>query len=129
MDDVNVHYNSNKPAQLQAHAYAQGTDIHLGPGQEKHLPHEAWHVVLFHAKPLLVLSGDQLYRMNYRKMLKTHVESGAHATIACLPVDRQAATVRSVRPSDPDARGDHRPDHVEHVGSHEIARQHGDLGR
>lgn len=45
MDDVRVHYNSPKPAQLQAHAYAQGTDIHLGPGQEKHLPHEAWHVV------------------------------------------------------------------------------------
>lgn len=45
LDDVNVHYNSDKPAQLQAHAYAQGTEIHLGPGQEKHLPHEAWHVV------------------------------------------------------------------------------------
>ncbi len=45
MDDVKVHYNSPKPAQLQAHAYAQGTDIHLAPGQEKHLPHEAWHVV------------------------------------------------------------------------------------
>ncbi|MDC3132675.1 DUF4157 domain-containing protein [Flavobacteriaceae bacterium] len=45
MDDVKVNYNSDKPAQLQAHAYAQGTDIHLGPGQEKHLPHEAWHVV------------------------------------------------------------------------------------
>src|SRR5690606_14686236 len=45
MDDVKVHYNSDRPAQLQAHAYAQGTDIHLAPGQEKHLPHEAWHVV------------------------------------------------------------------------------------
>jgi hypothetical protein len=45
MDDVRVHYNSGQPAQLNAHAYAQGTDIHLGPGQEKHLPHEAWHVV------------------------------------------------------------------------------------
>jgi hypothetical protein len=45
MDDVKVHYNSAKPAQLQAHAYAQGTDIHLAPGQERHLPHEAWHVV------------------------------------------------------------------------------------
>ncbi len=45
LDDVKVHCNSDKPAQLQAHAYAQGTDIHLGPGQEKHLPHEAWHVV------------------------------------------------------------------------------------
>ena len=45
MDDVNVHYNSAKPATLQAHAFAQGSDIHLGPGQEKHLGHEAWHVV------------------------------------------------------------------------------------
>lgn len=45
MDDVRVHYNSDKPAQLQAHAFAQGTDIHLASGQEKHLPHEAWHVV------------------------------------------------------------------------------------
>ena len=45
MDDVKVHYNSDKPAQLQAHAYAQGTDIHLGAGKEKHLAHEAWHVV------------------------------------------------------------------------------------
>ena len=44
MSDVTVHKNSDKPAQLNAHAYAQGTDIHLGPGQEKHLPHEAWHV-------------------------------------------------------------------------------------
>lgn len=44
MDDVKVHYNSAKPAQLQAHAYAQGIAIHLAPGQEKHLPHEAWHV-------------------------------------------------------------------------------------
>ena len=45
MDDVKVHYNSSKPAQLQALAYTQGTDIHVAPGQEKHLPHEAWHVV------------------------------------------------------------------------------------
>lgn len=45
MDDVKVHYNSDKPAQLQALAYAQGTNIHVAPGQEQHLPHEAWHVV------------------------------------------------------------------------------------
>jgi hypothetical protein len=45
LDDVKVHYNSPKPAQLNAHAYAQGSNIHLASGQEKHLPHEAWHVV------------------------------------------------------------------------------------
>lgn len=45
MDAVRVHYNSSQPAQLNALAYAQGTDIHVAPGQEHHLPHEAWHVV------------------------------------------------------------------------------------
>jgi hypothetical protein len=45
MDDVKVHYNSDKPAQLQALAYTQGTDIHVASGQEEHLTHEAWHVV------------------------------------------------------------------------------------
>ncbi len=45
MDSVKVHYNSSKPAQLNALAYAQGTDIHVGAGHEKHVPHEAWHVV------------------------------------------------------------------------------------
>jgi hypothetical protein len=45
MNDVKVHPNSDQPAQLQAHAFAQGTDIHVAPGQEKHLAHESWHVV------------------------------------------------------------------------------------
>lgn len=45
MDDVKVHYNSSKPAQLNAHAFAQGSSIHIASGQEKHLAHEAWHVV------------------------------------------------------------------------------------
>ncbi|MEX3020895.1 DUF4157 domain-containing protein [Kluyvera sp. STS39-E] len=45
LDHVRVHYNSEKPAAVQAHAYAQGSDIHLASGQEKHLPHELGHVV------------------------------------------------------------------------------------
>jgi hypothetical protein len=45
LDQVKVHYNSAQPAQLNALAYAQGSDIHLAPGQEQHLPHEAWHIV------------------------------------------------------------------------------------
>lgn len=45
LDDVQVHYNSSKPAQLQAYAYTQGTEIYVAAGQERHLPHEAWHVV------------------------------------------------------------------------------------
>jgi len=45
LDHVRVHYASAKPAQLHAHAYAQGSDIHVAPGQAGHLPHEAWHLV------------------------------------------------------------------------------------
>jgi hypothetical protein len=45
MDSVKVHYNSLLPVQQGAMAYTLGNDIHLAPGGEKHLPHEAWHVV------------------------------------------------------------------------------------
>ncbi len=60
MDDVKVHYNSSKPAQLNAHAFAQGNNIHIASGQEKHLPHEAWHVVQQkqgRVKPTLQMKG------------------------------------------------------------------------
>ena len=60
MDDVKVHYNSSKPSQLQAHAYAQGNQIHVAAGQDKHLPHEAWHVVQQkqgRVKPTMNMSG------------------------------------------------------------------------
>lgn len=43
--DVRIHYDSPKPARLDALAYTKGSEIHMGPGQERHLPHEAWHVV------------------------------------------------------------------------------------
>ena len=45
MDDVRVHRNSSEPAKLEALAFTRGSEIHLAPGQEQHLPHEAWHVV------------------------------------------------------------------------------------
>lgn len=45
LSGVRVHYNSSKPAQLNALAYTQGQDIYVGQGQEKYLPHEGWHAV------------------------------------------------------------------------------------
>lgn len=44
-DDVRVHYNSDMPARLGALAYTQGSRVEIGPGQERHLPHELGHVV------------------------------------------------------------------------------------
>jgi glucose-1-phosphate adenylyltransferase len=40
----------------------------------------------------IILSGDQLYRMDYRHMLRQHIESGSDLTVATIPVNRQAAT-------------------------------------
>lgn len=39
----------------------------------------------------LILSGDQLYRMDYRALLQTHLEKDADITVAALPVNRKAA--------------------------------------
>lgn len=63
LSGVKVHRNSAKPAQLNAHAYAQGQEIHLAPGQEKHLPHEGWHVVQQmqgRVKPTMELGGESI---------------------------------------------------------------------
>jgi glucose-1-phosphate adenylyltransferase len=43
------------------------------------------------ADHVLILSGDQLYRMDYRNMIQSHEASNADVTIAALPVDREAA--------------------------------------
>ena len=45
LSDVRVFYHSSKPAQVQAHAYAQGRNIYISSGQEHHLPHELGHIV------------------------------------------------------------------------------------
>ena len=59
LSQVKVFHNSSKPAaidrtinsgpevvqQQKTEAFAQGEEIHLAPGKDQHLPHEAWHVV------------------------------------------------------------------------------------
>jgi glucose-1-phosphate adenylyltransferase len=50
---------------------------------------------------VLILSGDQLYRMDFEEMLRTHVESKAQVTIAALPVEsRQASSFGIIRVDD-----------------------------
>ena len=39
----------------------------------------------------IILSGDQLYRMDYRDVLRQHIDNHADLTIACIPVNREAA--------------------------------------
>ena len=44
-DDVRVHYNSDRPKRIGARAYAQGTQVYMGPRQEQYLQHELGHIV------------------------------------------------------------------------------------
>jgi glucose-1-phosphate adenylyltransferase len=41
---------------------------------------------------LLILSGDQLYRMDLRRLIREHAANGAEVTVATMPVDRAAAS-------------------------------------
>jgi glucose-1-phosphate adenylyltransferase len=53
------------------------------------------------AREVLILSGDQLYRMDFRQLLKTHHDNKADVTIAVLPVDaRQASDFGILRVDD-----------------------------
>lgn len=45
---------------------------------------------------VLILSGDQLYRMDFEDMMRTHVESGAAVTIAGIPVHRKDASALGI---------------------------------
>jgi glucose-1-phosphate adenylyltransferase len=53
---------------------------------------------------VLILSGDQLYRMDYQKMIATHRDSGADVTIAALPVQREDASGLGVMKADETGR-------------------------
>ena len=48
----------------------------------------------------LILSGDQLYRMDYRDLLQEHVRSGAEITLGTTPVNREAALSFGIMQSD-----------------------------
>jgi len=52
----------------------------------------------------VILSGDQLYRMDYRDMIRQHVETGAELTIATIPVVREAAKGFGIMLTDEDRR-------------------------
>src|SRR6202163_1484263 len=52
----------------------------------------------------LILSGDQLYRMDYGDLLQAHLKSGADVTLGTTPVDRQASSGFGIMHSDANRR-------------------------
>jgi glucose-1-phosphate adenylyltransferase len=51
-------------------------------------------------KQYLILSGDQLYRMDYHDLLQAHFQTGADITLGTTPVDRLAASAFGIMQSD-----------------------------
>jgi hypothetical protein len=100
LDDVRVRYNSPAPARYRASAYTRGTEIHLGAGQEKHLAHEAWHVV---QQKQGRVSPDAGSRINTEASLEAEAERhGLRATQLHLSPPLRAAsgsTTPKARPS------------------------------
>jgi len=52
----------------------------------------------------IILSGDQLYRMDYRDILRQHIEAGTDLTIATIPVNRAAASDFGIMQTDENRR-------------------------
>ncbi len=53
---------------------------------------------------VLVLSGDHIYKMDYRKMLKAHIDAGAEATIAVIDVPPEDASRFGIMNTDDNGR-------------------------
>ncbi len=53
---------------------------------------------------VLILSGDQLYRMNVRSLIERHVATGAEVTVATTPVRPEAARAFGIMQMAPDGR-------------------------
>ncbi|GAA5066490.1 glucose-1-phosphate adenylyltransferase [[Roseibacterium] beibuensis] len=45
---------------------------------------------------VLILAGDHIYKMDYERMIRQHVETGADVTVGCLTVPRKEATAFGV---------------------------------
>ena len=55
-------------------------------------------------KYVLILSGDQLYRMDFRQVIEQHIRSGAEVTVATIPVNRTDASSFGIMQIDGDER-------------------------
>ena len=53
---------------------------------------------------VLILSGDQLYRMDYRPMIAQHIDTGSDVTVATIPVHRREATALGIMQIDHERR-------------------------
>jgi uncharacterized protein DUF4157 len=121
LSNVHVHTNSDKPAQVKALAYARGNEIHVAPGQEQHMPHEAWHIVQQaqgRVKPTMQMShgvpvNDEEGLEREADVMAGKALSGRGESPFTRPAAGRSADPARAGPTD-FARPDHRP--IQRVG-------------
>ncbi|MDR0842257.1 MAG: glucose-1-phosphate adenylyltransferase [Acidobacteriota bacterium] len=62
------------------------------------------HFMQYDAKYVVILSGDQLYQMDFREIVGAHIRSGADVTVAALPVPAAAAPGLGIMKQEQDGR-------------------------
>ncbi len=62
------------------------------------------YIDMYDPEYVLILSGDHLYRMDYRKMLKTHIENNADLTVSVMDVSLEEASRFGILTVDNDDR-------------------------
>lgn len=109
MDDVRVHRDSAEPAKFDAGAYTYGTDIFIGPGQEKLLSHEMAHVAQQKLGQVRPTGMEHGMAVNHSPALEHSADTGAVAQTmgtAAGPVVQYALKGRIRRNSLPPGRQD-----------------------
>ena len=105
LSGVTVHYSSPWPARLGALASTQGSEIHLGPGQEKHIAHEAWHVVQQRQGRVRATRTAAGVPLNVDAGLEREADSAERASLGAWPAPARLAAGSSRAPGQMPAQG------------------------
>jgi glucose-1-phosphate adenylyltransferase len=92
-----------------------GEFVEVWPAQQR--LHKSWYagtadavhqnldlVLAQRSRYTLILAGDHIYKMDYRKLIERHAASGADVTVACVPVPVEEASSFGVLGVDTDSR-------------------------
>ena len=90
LTEVRVHSGSPAPAALGAAAFTRGNDIFLGPGDERHLAHEIWHVVQQRSGRVQATTHVEGFPANKDPDLENEADQMAHQTRPALRQDAEA---------------------------------------
>jgi hypothetical protein len=97
MEGVRLYRDSSLPAQIGALAFAEGSTIHLGPGQEAHLAHEAWHVAQQRCRVIAPTRHLRGQAINDDPMLEREAETMGARAQAGIPCSRPGGLRRALR--------------------------------